>query len=182
MEFVANEGKNVEITVNGVTYMRHAIKTHFVKQGEDYIEIFKKYVQPLYEEGDIVSSSEKIIALCQGRVVKREELKIGFWAKFLSKFASHPDTGVGVGETIKMQYAISKVGTDLLGRYYAEAYGMTVMTTRMFTHTGPRRGDVFHESTFAKQIAMIEAGMIEPKVMVGNLKRVISQSLTCWST
>lgn len=67
-------------------------------------------------------------------------------------------------------YAISKVGTDLLGRYYAQAYGMTVMTTRMFTHTGPRRGDVFHESTFAKQIAMIEAGMIEPKVMVGNLK------------
>ncbi|MBO4643473.1 MAG: GDP-mannose 4,6-dehydratase [Alphaproteobacteria bacterium] len=67
-------------------------------------------------------------------------------------------------------YAISKVGTDLLGRYYAEAYGMTVMTTRMFTHTGPRRGDVFHESTFAKQIAMIEAGMIDPVVKVGNLK------------
>lgn len=67
-------------------------------------------------------------------------------------------------------YAISKVGTDLLGRYYAEAYGMTVMTTRMFTHTGPRRGDVFHESTFAKQIAMIEAGLIEPTIKVGNLK------------
>lgn len=67
-------------------------------------------------------------------------------------------------------YAISKVGTDLLGRYYAEAYGMTVMTTRMFTHTGPRRGDVFHESTFAKQIAMIEAGIIPPVVKVGNLK------------
>lgn len=47
---------------------------------------------------------------------------------------------------------------------------MTVMTTRMFTHTGPRRGAVFHESTFAKQIAMIEAGLVEPKVMVGNLK------------
>ena len=57
-------------------------------------------------------------------------------------------------------YAISKVGTDLVGRFYAEAYGMTVMTTRMFTHTGPRRGDVFAESTFAKQIAMIEAGLI----------------------
>ena len=66
-------------------------------------------------------------------------------------------------------YAISKVGTDLLGRYYAEAYGMTVMTTRMFTHTGPRRGDVFHESTFAKQIAMIEAGLTDPVVKVGNL-------------
>lgn len=66
-------------------------------------------------------------------------------------------------------YAISKVGTDLIGRYYAEAYGMTVMTTRMFTHTGPRRGDVFAESTFAKQIAMIEAGLIPPVVKTGNL-------------
>lgn len=66
-------------------------------------------------------------------------------------------------------YAISKVGTDLVGRYYAEAFGMTVMSTRMFTHTGPRRGDVFAESTFAKQIAMIEAGMKEPVVKTGNL-------------
>ncbi len=67
-------------------------------------------------------------------------------------------------------YAISKVGTDLVGRYYAEAFGMTVMTTRMFTHTGPRRGDVFAESTFAKQIAMAEAGLIEPVIKVGHLK------------
>lgn len=66
-------------------------------------------------------------------------------------------------------YAISKVGTDLVGRYYAEAFGMTVMTTRMFTHTGPRRGDVFAESTFAKQIAMIEKGLIPPVIKVGNL-------------
>ena len=73
-------------------------------------------------------------------------------------------------------YAISKVGTDLIGRYYAEAYGMCVMTTRMFTHTGPRRGDVFAESTFAKQIAMIEAGKIPPTVRVGNL-----DSLRTWA-
>ena len=110
MEFHANEGKNVEIEVNGVIYQRHAIRTRFVKQGEDYVELFREYVLPLYEEGDIVSSSEKIISLCQNRVVKREDIKIGFWAKFLSKFASHPTTGVGVGETIKMQYAIDKVG------------------------------------------------------------------------
>lgn len=73
-------------------------------------------------------------------------------------------------------YAISKVGTDLIGRYYAEAYGMKVMTTRMFTHTGPRRGDVFAESTFAKQIAMIEAGLIPPIVKTGNL-----DSLRTWA-
>lgn len=73
-------------------------------------------------------------------------------------------------------YAISKVGTDLVGRYYAEAYNMCVMTTRMFTHTGPRRGDVFAESTFAKQIALIEAGKVEPVVKVGNL-----DSLRTWA-
>ena len=67
-------------------------------------------------------------------------------------------------------YAISKIGTDMLGRYYAQAYCMTIMTTRMFTHTGPRRGDVFHESSFAKQIAMIESGYQEPVIKVGNLK------------
>jgi GDP-mannose 4,6-dehydratase len=66
-------------------------------------------------------------------------------------------------------YAISKVGTDLVGRFYGEAYGLCVMTTRMFTHTGPRRGDVFAESTFAKQIAMIEEGIIDPVIKVGNL-------------
>ncbi|TDX33406.1 GDP-mannose 4,6-dehydratase [Rhodovulum visakhapatnamense] len=66
-------------------------------------------------------------------------------------------------------YAISKVGTDLIGRFYGEAYGMKVMTTRMFTHTGPRRGDVFAESSFAKQIALIEANAIPPVIRVGNL-------------
>lgn len=66
-------------------------------------------------------------------------------------------------------YAISKVGTDLIGRHYAEAYGMSVMTTRMFTHTGPRRGDVFAESSFAKQIALAENGLTSPKIKVGNL-------------
>jgi GDPmannose 4,6-dehydratase len=73
-------------------------------------------------------------------------------------------------------YAISKVGTDLIGRFYAEAYNMKIMTTRMFTHTGPRRGDVFAESSFAKQIAMIESGKIPPVLKVGNL-----DSLRTWS-
>ncbi|MBI4764777.1 MAG: GDP-mannose 4,6-dehydratase [Deltaproteobacteria bacterium] len=73
-------------------------------------------------------------------------------------------------------YAISKAGTDLVGRFHAEAYGQKVLVTRMFTHTGPRRGDVFAESTFAKQIAMMESGLIPPVVKTGNLK-----SLRTWT-
>lgn len=110
MEFKANEGKNIEILVYDTTYLRHAIKTEFVQEGDSYINIFKEYVAPIYTEGDIISCSEKIISLCQGRVVKREDIDVGIWAKFLSKFASHPNTGIGVGEAIKKQYAIDVVG------------------------------------------------------------------------
>ena len=67
-------------------------------------------------------------------------------------------------------YAISKTGTDLIGRFFYEAYGLQTQTTRMFTHTGPRRGDVFAESSFAKQIAMAEMGLTPNVVKVGNLK------------
>lgn len=67
-------------------------------------------------------------------------------------------------------YAISKVGTDLVGKYFYEAFGLKVLTTRMFTHTGPRRGDVFAESSFAKQIALIEEKKIKPIIKVGNIK------------
>lgn len=73
-------------------------------------------------------------------------------------------------------YAISKIGTDLIGRFHAEAYGQRVVVTRMFTHTGPRRGDVFAESSFAKQIAMIENRAIAPVVRTGNL-----DSMRTWS-
>ena len=73
-------------------------------------------------------------------------------------------------------YAISKIGADCVGRFHAEAYGQKIVVTRMFTHTGPRRGDVFAESTFAKQIAMIEQEMIPPVVKTGNL-----DSMRTWS-
>ena len=89
-------------------------------------------------------------------------------------FGRVPATQVPINEDCQFHpaspYAISKVGTDLLGRFYAEAYGMNVQTTRMFTHTGPRRGDVFAESSFAKQIAFMERGIIPPVLHVGNLK------------
>jgi GDP-mannose 4,6-dehydratase len=72
-------------------------------------------------------------------------------------------------------YAISKVGTDLLGKFYAEAYGVKTVISRMFTHSGPRRGDVFVESSFAKQIILIEAGLAPSVIKVGNL-----DSLRTW--
>lgn len=111
MEFKANPSKNVEIEVNGEVYLRHAIETHYVQIGENYVDIVEKYVKDIYEEGDIVSISEKIIGLCQKRVVYKKDMKVSSLAKFLSKFAMRSDAGVGVDNPYKMQFAI-----DLCGR------------------------------------------------------------------
>ena len=69
-------------------------------------------------------------------------------------------------------YAVSKVGEDMLAYQYFLSWGLKTIRTRMFTHTGPRRGSVFVVSTFAKQIAAIEAGLQPPVVKVGNLESV----------
>lgn len=66
-------------------------------------------------------------------------------------------------------YAVSKVGQDLLGFQYFMSYGMHVIRTRAFNHTGPRRSPVFVISDFAKQIVDCEKGKREPVIHVGNL-------------
>ncbi len=66
-------------------------------------------------------------------------------------------------------YAVSKVAQDLLAYQYHRSYGLDVVRTRGFNHTGPRRGEVFVTSNFAKQIASIEAGLQEAIIRVGNL-------------
>ena len=69
-------------------------------------------------------------------------------------------------------YAVSKTGEDMIALQYFLSYGLKTIRTRMFTHTGPRRGDVFAESAFAKQIALIEAGKAANPMHVGNLDSV----------
>lgn len=66
-------------------------------------------------------------------------------------------------------YGVSKVGQDMLGYQYHQSYGLKVIRTRAFNHEGPRRGEVFVTSNFAKQIAEIEAGIKPPIIHVGNL-------------
>jgi GDP-4-dehydro-6-deoxy-D-mannose reductase len=66
-------------------------------------------------------------------------------------------------------YAVSKVTQDLMGYQYAKSYGLHVVRARAFNHTGPRRGEHFATSNFAKQVAEIEAGLREPVVRVGDL-------------
>lgn len=69
-------------------------------------------------------------------------------------------------------YAVSKVAQEYLGYQYFMSYGLKVIRTRGFNHTGPRRGEVFVTSNFAKQLASIKAGLQEPVIHVGNLDAV----------
>ena len=67
-------------------------------------------------------------------------------------------------------YAVSKVAQDLLAFQYHKSYRLRTVRTRGFNHTGPRRGDVFVTSSFAKQIAEIEKKKRPPIIYVGNLE------------
>jgi len=67
-------------------------------------------------------------------------------------------------------YGVSKVAQDMLGYQYHQSYGLNVIRTRAFNHTGPRRGEVFVTSNFSKQLAQIAKGKREPVMKVGNLE------------
>jgi GDP-4-dehydro-6-deoxy-D-mannose reductase len=66
-------------------------------------------------------------------------------------------------------YAVSKVTQDMMAYQYFKSYGLPIIRTRAFNHEGPRRGDVFVTSNFARQVAEIAAGLREPVVYVGDL-------------
>ena len=67
-------------------------------------------------------------------------------------------------------YGVSKIAQENLSIQYHRSYGLKTVVTRAFNHTGPRRGEVFATSNFAKQIAEIEKGKKEPVIHVGNLE------------
>jgi len=66
-------------------------------------------------------------------------------------------------------YGVSKVAQEYLGKQYFRGLGLPVLMTRSFNHIGPRQAPIFVASSFARQIAEIEHGAREPRILVGNL-------------
>lgn len=102
------------ITLVDNIYCRYGIQTHFIEEGEDYIELIGRYVMPLVKEGDILSISEKVIAMCQRQTVSKKEIHVGFIAKCLSRFATKTKSGIGMDEPYKLQLAIHMKGLPLV--------------------------------------------------------------------
>ena len=100
--------------IDGVRFERYAVQTHFIDRGEDYIEVMRRYISPLYQTGDVVTMSEKVVSMCQNNTVDMKDVKLGFWAKFLSRFATRNNNGIGMDEPYKLQLAINMKGLPLI--------------------------------------------------------------------
>lgn len=109
-DFYVNATKKLIIEVDGKTYARHAIQIPFVNVGDDYDALVRQYVVPVWQPGDIVSVSEKIVALCQKRVVYAEDVKPGLLANILCRCVAQTAAGPGAGVPYKMQFAINQCG------------------------------------------------------------------------
>jgi len=95
---------------DGRQYDRYAIQTHFVEVNEDQAQLVERYVRPLYQPGYVLSFGAKVMAMCVGSVRTREQVKPGFWANLLWRFAGINSTGVGMHEPYKMQLTIDTCG------------------------------------------------------------------------
>lgn len=98
------------ISAMGIKYQRLAIQTHFIGRGESYSTLIEKYILPVYQNGNILSISEKAITMCQNHVTEKKDVVPGFWSKFLSQFASSNQYGVAMDEPYKLQLAIDLCG------------------------------------------------------------------------
>ncbi|MBE0601701.1 MAG: F420-0--gamma-glutamyl ligase [Firmicutes bacterium] len=95
---------------DGKQYHRYAIQTHFVEVGESKTELVETYVRPLYQEGDVLSFGAKVMCMCSGNVRTRDQVKPGFFANLMWRFAGINSTGVGMHEPYKLQLVIDMVG------------------------------------------------------------------------
>ena len=125
---MAHHGDNKNVSsikreIDGITYFerplikvdedefyRFAIQTHFIERKESYLDICEKYVKPLAKKEDMLLLSEKIVAMCQDNTVDINDVKLGWWAKNLSKLATSNDAGIGMDEPYKLQLAINIAG------------------------------------------------------------------------
>ncbi|MBI2053803.1 MAG: F420-0--gamma-glutamyl ligase [Candidatus Staskawiczbacteria bacterium] len=105
-----NREKKLIIYIDGQKWERHLVKTHFIGVDDKFEDIVEKYVLPMSKTGDIVVLCQKIVSIIQKRIIYRKDVKVGFWARFLSKFVKKTPAGFSVGNPLKMQLAINLAG------------------------------------------------------------------------
>jgi hypothetical protein len=98
------------INIEGTEYLRIPLKTKILTADDDILSIIKECIGGNIEENDIISISESPLAITQGRAIPVSELKIGWLAKFLWRFVSNVEYGIGLRAPESMQCAIDECG------------------------------------------------------------------------
>ncbi|MBU1588297.1 MAG: coenzyme F420-0:L-glutamate ligase [Actinobacteria bacterium] len=106
-----NEGKKLEVVVDGVTYERIPIKTHVVMRDDVLLDVVDQYAGDLVRDGDVLFVTEKIVGITQGRAFPLEEITPRKLAVTLSKYVTKTSHGIGLGIPETMEMALRECGT-----------------------------------------------------------------------
>ncbi len=121
-----------EMTVDGVVYERHPIKTHVVMPSEPLEPVIEQYALEQLRDGDWLTMTEKMVAATQGRAYRVDEVKARPLAVKLSKHVVKTPHGVGLGIPETMEMALREVGTFRI----LVAAAVSVVSKKVFRRTG----------------------------------------------
>jgi len=107
----ANDGKALEVSVDGTDFHRIPIRTRVVMPGDTLDEIIREYAVGKTQPGDILFVTEKIVAIMQGRSYMMSEIRPRRLATFLSRYVTKTSFGIGLGIPETMEFALKEVGT-----------------------------------------------------------------------
>jgi hypothetical protein len=107
---VANEGRELHASLNGVVYARHPVRTHLVTDTDEASAVVERYALPLPDDVRLVAVSERMVAITQGRSYPMSQVRAGRLARLLVRYVTRPGYGIGLGTPETMQLAIDEVG------------------------------------------------------------------------
>lgn len=110
LQTTANPDRTLEVVLDGVTYVRYPVRTKLVQLGEDYMQVVREFAVPYAKPGDVMTLSEKMIGICQKRVVHESEVSASWLAKLIARFVIKYSDDVGWENPKKVQVAINEVG------------------------------------------------------------------------
>jgi len=111
MTGVANEGKALEVEIDGARYRRIPIRTRVVMPGDDLDDVIREYAREYAATGDTLFVTEKIVAITQGRSFAVEDIEPRKLARFLSRYVTRTPYGIGLGMPETMEMALRECGT-----------------------------------------------------------------------
>ena len=107
----ANQGKALEIEVDGIRFLRIPIRTRLVGADDDIVEVVTGFASGLVVPGDILFVTEKIVAITQGRAYPVDSIVSRPLAVWLSRLVTRTPSGIGLGLPETMEMALRECGT-----------------------------------------------------------------------